>query len=361
MTATKTYVTGAIGSRIESEAFGDPYELPQDLVYGETCATIGAVMLSWRLLLATGESRYADAIERGLFNLVAASTSVTRDSFFYSNPAQRRVARPAAPIGERPRRSEAPGTRPSWFVCTCCPPNILRTIASLSAYVATTSGAGVQIQQYIPSVIDADVDGAPIRVAVESTYPHSGAIQIRVEESPTVPWVLSLRRPEWADRVSVSVNGSPLETAVSASGYLEIEREWNTGDVVEVVLPMNPRFTVAHPQADAARGQVALERGPVVYCFESPDQADVDLNRVDIRTDRPITEETVSILGQDVVVLKASAVERDESAWVDRAWAPADDAPATAGREVELTAIPYHLWANRGPSIMRIYAPYQKA
>jgi DUF1680 family protein len=360
MTSTKTYVNGAIGSRIESEAFGDPFELPQDLVYGETCATIGAVMLSWRLLLATGESRYADAIERGLFNLVAASTSVTRDAFFYSNPAQRRVARPAAPVGERPRRSEAPGTRPSWFVCTCCPPNILRTIASLSAYVATTDSEGIQLHQYIPAVIDTKFSEESVRLKVESCYPDDGAVRIQVEESGLEPWTLSLRVPEWAGAISVSVNGSSVDLPVSPLGYVEVNRGWAAGDVVDVSLPVEPRFTVAHPQADAVRGQVALERGAVVYCFESPDQPEVDLNRIDVRVDRPVSEETRTILGQSVVVLRVSGVERDENGWTDRAWAPVDGAPPASGREVELMAVPYHLWANRGPSMMRIYAPARR-
>jgi hypothetical protein len=359
MAATKTYVNGAVGSRIESEAFGDPYELPQDLVYGETCATIGVVMLSWRLLLATGESRYADAIERGLFNLVAASTSVGRDAFFYSNPAQRRVARPAAPVGERPRRSEAPGTRPSWFVCTCCPPNILRTIASLPAYVATADDTGIQLHQYIPATIDTKIAGDSVRLSVETTYPADGDVRVRVEQSRSQPWTLSLRVPAWAGAISVSVNGSLTELPVTPLGYIEVNREWSIDDVVDVRLPVTPRFTVAHPQVDAVRGQVALERGPVVYCFESPDQPDVDLNRIDVDI-RAITEETTTILGQRVVVLRVSGVERDESAWTDRAWAPVEDAPPTAGREVELKAVPYHLWSNRGPSTMRIYAPTRR-
>ena len=127
MTATKTYLNGAIGSRFEGEAFGDPFELPQDLVYGETCATSGSIMLAWRLLLATGESRFADAIERALHNLVAASTSIGRNTFFYSNPAQRRSPRPAAPDEGRPHRAEAPG---SSCTSTCRSPSTVDRLGS---------------------------------------------------------------------------------------------------------------------------------------------------------------------------------------------------------------------------------------
>jgi DUF1680 family protein len=367
MTRTKTYLNGAIGSRHEGEAFGDSYELPPDLVYGETCATIGAVMLSWRLLLATGESRYADAIERGLFNLVAASTSVERNAFFYANPAQRRVPRPAAVPGERPPRAEAPGTRPSWFVCTCCPPNILRTVASLGAYVATVRAAGVQLHQYIPATIDAPLEGGSVRLEVTTEYPIDGAVRVEVTETTGGTWTLSLRSPEWADRVEVQVNGESVPATASASGYVEIERQWAAGDVVTLALPMAPRFTVAHPQADAVHGQVAIERGPLVYCFESPDQAEgVDLNRVELLVDEPVVEDDpADVLGQTTVVLRAQAVLRADDAEWTSGWAPLGAAPASGDgggseRRVELTAIPYHLWANRGPSVMRIFAPYRR-
>uniref|UniRef100_UPI0035BC6331 glycoside hydrolase family 127 protein n=1 Tax=Agreia sp. TaxID=1872416 RepID=UPI0035BC6331 len=159
MNSAKTYLTGAVGSRFAGEAFGDDYELPPDLAYGETCATIGNIMLSWRLLLATGESRFADTIERALYNLFSASTNTSRTGFFYNNPAQRRAEYPAAPLDERPTRADAPGTRPTWFECACCPPNIMRTIATLSAYIATENATGVQVHQFIPSQLSFVVDG----------------------------------------------------------------------------------------------------------------------------------------------------------------------------------------------------------
>ncbi|WP_150308106.1 glycoside hydrolase family 127 protein [Planctomonas psychrotolerans] len=375
MTATKTYVNGAIGSRVEGEAFGDSFELPPDLVYGETCATIGAMMLSWRLLLATGRSRYADSIERGLFNLVAASTSAERNAFFYANPAQRRTPRPAAPVGERPPRAEAPGTRPSWFVCACCPPNILRTVASLGAYVATSNSTGVQVHQYVPTRITAPVSSGTVALEMSTGYPVDGTVRITVRASTEDAWTLSLRSPDWADTVRVAVNGEAVNAAPSPSGYLEVERRWTEGDEVTMTLPMGPRYTVTHPQTDAVRGQVAIERGPLVYCFESPDQADgVDLNRVDLLVDEPIAEdEPADLLGSTAVVLRVPAVLRDEQAWATTGWAPLDAGPGTqdggtqdggahggAGSRVELVAIPYFLWANRGPSVMRIFTPYRR-
>lgn len=360
MVLSKMYVNGAVGSRFEGEAFGDAFELPPDLVYGETCASIGNVMLGWRLLLATGESRFADVIERSLLNLVAASTSVDRTNFFYNNPAQRRIERPAAPTDARPARAEAPGTRPEWFECACCPPNIMRMIASLGAYVATHDGSGIQIHQYLPASVEVQLDGGPVRLEVSTTYPADGVVRVTVIESPQRGgWTLSMRQPGWCRDVAVQVNGQVVARETAENGYLSITRAWVDGDVVELVLAMPVRLTVAHPAADAVRGAVAIERGPIVYCLESPDQVDeVDLNHVELLTDRPIREELrEDFLGEPTIVLTAEGLARDDGAWAGTAWRTLEDVRQSTGRTVELTAIPYHLWANRGPSTMRIFVP----
>ncbi|GAA0920829.1 glycoside hydrolase family 127 protein [Virgisporangium aurantiacum] len=351
MHATKMYLNGAVGSRFEGEAFGDEYELPPDLVYGETCATIGNIMFSWRLLLATGESRYADSIERSLYNLFAASTSVDRLGFFYNNPAQRRSERPAAPADERPTRADAPGTRPAWFKCACCPPNIMRTVASLGGYVATHTGDGVQIHQYLPATVSA----GPATLEMRTTYPADGTVELTVTDLESPQWTLALRVPDWCADPTVTVNGEPAD-AVRRKGYLEISHYWRVGDTVTLTLPMPARLTVPHPAADALRGTVAIERGPIVYCLESPDQEPgVDLNHVELLVDRPLNEET----RDGTVVITATGVARDDSPWAGRGWATLGEQPAAGGREVTLTAVPYHLWANRGPSVMRVFIPVQ--
>lgn len=359
MTATKTYLNGALGSRFDGEAFGDPFELPPDRAYGETCATIGSIMLSWRLLLATGEARFADSIERNLYNLFAASTSLSRDGFFYNNPAQRRTRRPTAPPDERPSRAEAPGTRPAWFECACCPPNIIRMIASLPAYLATTDHEGIQVHQYMPSSLRFAAPGGTATIAVNTNYPLDGSIAVRVEDTPGDPWTLSMRIPDWADRHSLTVNGHPRASGSIESGYLSVSRIWSAGDTVGLTLDIRPRITVLHPSVDAVRGTLALERGPLVYCLEDVDQAPgVDLDRVALNLDQTILETVEDdLLGQQVVTLRAQGSLRDLSRWSGTGWAPRDHQPPTTSLEIELVAIPYYLWANRGPSTMRIFIP----
>jgi DUF1680 family protein len=359
MNATKTYLTGAVGSRFIGEAFGESYELPPDLAYGETCATIGNMMVSWRLLLATGQSRFADAIERGLYNLFAASTSTDRAGFFYNNPAQRRAALPAAPTDSRPDRADAPGTRPTWFECACCPPNIMRTIASLSAYLATHTLDAVQIHQFMASSLVLPLDAGDVAIDVATNYPIDGDIRVTVSSTPSEPWSLELRIPDWARAASITVNGEPVDATASELGYAVVRRAWASGDAVVLTLPMTPRRTAAHPAVDAVRGEVAIERGPLVYAFESVDQPDgVDLNRVELVRDGSITEEfREDFLGQPTVLLSVQGLARDDSGWASTGWKNFEDVEKVSGQEVRLVAIPYALWANRGPSVMRIFTP----
>jgi DUF1680 family protein len=358
MVAEKTYLTGAVGSRFEGEAFGDPFELPPDLIYGETCAGIASVMASWRLLLATGQGKYADLIERTLHNLFAASTSVAGDGFFYVNPVQRRRPRAAAPVDGKPLRSDAPGTRPAWFDCACCPPNIMRTVASLGGYLATADDTGVQLHLYAPAEIDVLLGDGQVRATVQTDYPLDGTVVVRVEESPSQPWTLSLRIPAWCRGASVEVDGEQLAATADDAGYVRIERAWASGDVVRLVLPMPVRLTVAHPAVDAVRGTVAIERGPLTYCLESVDQSPgVDLDAVELAADPQLRVVTRPDLLGGTLAIEADAVVRDDSGWGGSGWASLGEEPATLTRPVTLTAIPYYLWANRGPSAMRVWIP----
>jgi DUF1680 family protein len=359
LVATKLYLTGAVGSRFEGESFGEEYELPPDLVYGETCATIAGMMVAWRLLLATGESRFADAMERALYNLVAGSTSVQRNAFFYNNPAQRRVARPAAANDGRQQRAEAPGTRPEWFQCACCPPNIMRTVASLGAFVATHDATGLQLHHFLPASLTVPVGSGMVALSIRTGYPADGTVRITLDEASEGDWTLALRRPGWCRQADLMVNGDPFDGSVNARGYLEITRRWRAGDVVAYTMAMPLRLTVAHPAVDAVHGMAAIERGPIVYCFESVDQpSTVDLNHVELKVDEALTEEiNADLPGGPAVVARVPAVARDDSQWGRTGWATLGDEPARRDTDVVLTAIPYHLWANRGPSVMRVFTP----
>lgn len=343
----KQYVTGGLGARWEGESFGDPFELPTDRGYAETCAAIGGVQWAWRMLLATGEARYADQIERMLFNGFLAGVSLGGTEYFYVNPLQLRSDAHA-----EEDRSPAHGRR-TWFSCACCPPNIMRTVSSLTGYVATADGPGLQVHQYAPGTITAPLDGGTLRLRVETRYPDEGRIALHVEEAPAAGSTLALRIPAWAD-------GATLDgERVAAGTYARVARQFAAGDTVVLDLPMTPRLTAADPRVDAVRGSVAIERGPLVYALEQPDQEDgavVDDLRIDLAA--PLSDEfRADLLGGVTVVRARGAAAPGPDAGAPSPYAPAAASARAVTREVTLTAVPYYAWANRGPQPMRVWVP----
>jgi len=337
LASTKTYLTGGIGSRHDGEAIGDPHELPPDRAYCETCAAIASIMWNWRMLLVTGESRFADLLERTLYNGFLAGLSLDGGSFFYTNPLQSRN-------GKRRHR---------WHPVACCPPNIMRLLASLHHYLATTSDSGIQLHQYAPSTIRAVVpDVGTVELAVETGYPWSGSVIVEVVACADAEWTLSLRVPGWA-------RGAVLDGQPVAPGYTELTRRWRRGDRVVLELDVSPRLTAPNPRIDAVRGCVALERGPVVYCFEDGDlPAGASLADIALQTDTaPADSGPLAPLGGFPGV-SVSGVVRDLDRWngteyVDVRELPRDGTPASA----QLLAVPYFAWSNRGDGGMRVWLP----
>ncbi|MCG7284925.1 glycoside hydrolase family 127 protein [Cellulomonas sp. ACRRI] len=334
--ARRTYLTGGMGAHHEGESFGLDFELPPDRAYAETCAGIASVLANHRLLLQSGDARHADAVERTLYNVLAASPSAEGTAFFYTNPLQQRVPG-EVPDPEVASPRAASSLRAPWFHVSCCPTNVTRTVASLAAYVASTDDAGVQLHQYAPGTVATTVGGEPVRLRVETGYPHDGRVVVAVEEAPAA-WTLTLRIPAWA--AGATVDGRPVEP-----GYVAVDGP-AAGGRVELDLPVAPRFTVADPRVDAVRGQVAVEAGPLVYALESVDLGtDVGLARVDTGIAPEVRDGAVTV--------HARTVDVPEGDW------PYADRPAEAGagepRPVPL--VPYHAWGNRGPSTMRVWMP----
>lgn len=343
MWTTKTYLTGGLGARWEGEAFGDEYELPADRAYAETCAAIGGIQWAWRLLLATGDAKYADAIERMLYNGFLAGVSLNGTEYFYVNPLQLRGA--AHPDSSR---SPAHGRR-GWFDCACCPPNIMRTLASLDGYLATASSDAVQLHQYAAGAVGAELDGrGKVELKVETDYPWNGAVRITIEQSVDGPWALELRIPKWAD--GATINGDPA----AAGEYARVEREWVAGEVVELSLPMTTRVVAADPRIEAVQGCVALERGPLVYAVEQVDQ-EANVDDLHLLPETSVAESHDPALLGGVTVLKARG--RAGSGHREDVWPFEPDSADAVGEEVEVTAVPYYAWANREIGAMRVWLP----
>jgi uncharacterized protein len=339
MTAHKMYLTGGVGSRGYGEAFGDPYELPSKEAYCETCAAIADLMWNWRLLLATGEARFADLIERTLYNGFLSGVALDGTHFFYENPLH----------------SDGGQARGEWHLCACCPPNVMRQIALLDHYLATIDPTGVQLHQYARATIQTAVNGHPIGLRVDTDYPWEGHITVRVEETSVEAWALSLRIPEWCAAFEVKINGEDAK-ADRMKGYAVMQRPWHSGDVVTIDLPLPVRVIEPHPRIDALRGCVALERGPLVYCFEGIDQPGVNLTdlRLDPAAACAVVEWADRLGGIHVIRTRGWLAAVDE--WDDRLYRLVIER-TTAAREIELTAIPYFAWANRDAGQMRVWLP----
>jgi hypothetical protein len=342
--ARRTYLTGGMGSHHDGEKFGDDFVLPPDRAYSETCAGVASVMLSWRLLLATGDRRFADLAERTLYNVVATSPSPDGRAFFYANPLHQRVPG-VIPSPDTVSKRASSSLREPWFAVSCCPTNVARTFASLGAYLATTDDQGLQIHQYADSRISATMgDSRRAGVDVTTRYPADGHISIRITETDGNPWSLTLRVPEWSDNAWLTDRGDRRQVG---PGSVTVERVFAPGDQIELELSTSPRWVFPDPRIDSVRGAVAVERGPLVLCVESvdlPRGVGVDSVRVDPEAGLDVDDEVVTAGGR--------LVEVDDHPW------PYTGSPdAVNGDTVPVPLVPYHQWANRGPSTMRVWVP----
>lgn len=340
----KTYVTGGLGARHRDESFGDPYELPAERAYAETCAAIADVHWSWRLLLATGDSRYADAIERALLNAVPAGMAATGDAFFYANPLQVRTGHVEDPGDEDSFVHRVP-----WYTCACCPPNVARLGASLQHYVATVDDGGLTLHQL--AAADVSLPGGV--VTVRTRYPWDGGVDVHVPAG-LGGTRLRLRVPGWCERWTLTLDGRRV-AAAPVLGYVAVSVP-DGGGHVRLELDMPARLLAPHPRVDAVRGCVVAVRGPVVHALE---QADLPVGTVleDVRID-PATPLEVGgpVPGLDVPVLRARGVltgPPDEGAAHPQTGAGV----AEGGVPVALTLVPYARWGNRGTGAMRVWVP----
>ena len=344
----KMYVTGGVGSRAAGESFGDPYELPNATAYAESCAAIANMMWNWRLLLVSGEARFADVLERSLYNGVNSGMSLSGKLYCYRSPLE----------------SAGEDVRASWYDTTCCPPNLERTFASIPGYLYGTSPTGVYLHLYHSSTLDWRLeDGTGLSLVEETDYPWNDTISIMVKPAQPTEFSVFLRIPGWTQKAKVTVNGQPAQPPAKPGEYLEIHRVWKTDDKIRLTLDMSPRVVTANPRVRDDLGRIALERGPLVYCLEQLDLvaqdsvSDISLPLGPVPARGFTTEFRPDMMGGIVVIkhkgIAASKPFSEEPLY--RAWSKGG---SKGSNEVELTFIPYYAWANRLPSPMEVWVPY---
>ena len=350
--SAQMYVTGGVGARSQGEAFGDSYELPNFTAYGESCAAIGNMMWNWRMLTATGDAKYADVIERALYNGINSGMSLDGTLYCYRNP-----------LAFDP--SGGDHIRNPWYDTTCCPPNLERTFASLPGYFYSTSKDGLYLHLYDNSQLDWHLgDGTSLKVVQKTNYPWDGNAEITVTPAKPTEFTFYLRIPGWSNGTQVAVNGKPV-TGVTPGQYLALARRWSPGDEIHVKFGMTPQLIEANRRVVEDFGRVAVQRGPLVYCLEQLDQPegvalyDVSL---DMRHEpaSPFQEEFRSDVLRGIVMLKhmGAAYEKSSSGGgLYYTYTP----NAPKARQVELRFIPYYAWANRAGTPMQVWTPILRA
>jgi DUF1680 family protein len=356
----RMYVTGAIGPQHLGvstrgdkvhEAFAADWELPNRTAYNETCANIGNAMWNRRLLQLTGKATYADVMERVLYNAMLSGVDIAGTHFCYTNP----LARGPKEIALLSHDSE---TRWFTWTCYCCPPNVARTIAGLHEWAYGVSEDGLWVHLYGGSYVETELlNGSRVALVQETDYPWSGEVRLRFEKADG-EFALHVRIPEWADEATVSVNGIAAEAApTTAHGtYVAARRRWKAGDEVRVSLPMRVRLVRAHPLVEEARNQVAVIRGPIVYCLEAVDLPEgVALSEVHLPREATLTPRHDPALLGGVTVLEGEALRiRDCGEWSGKLYQTVSEAQI---EKVPIRLIPYYAWANRGPAEMSVWLP----
>jgi DUF1680 family protein len=333
----RLYLTGGIGPSAFNEGFTEDYDLPDETAYAETCATIGLVLWNHRLLQFEGDGRYADVIERGLYNGFLSGVSLDGRHFFYENPL--------ASAGQRHRAE--------WFNCPCCPPNVARVLASLGDYFYSTGPNDLWLHLFAGNTARLEVGGQAVAITQVTDYPWDGTVEVRLGLEAPGAFTLHLRVPGWCQAHSLTINGEGQAPRAAERGYLSITREWQPGDTVTYRMDMPLRATWAHPAVRQLQGRVALERGPIVYALEGVDFGGIRLDRLSVDPEQVgwafRAEHRPDLLG-GVTVITGTATRID-----DRADGALYASTAPSRSEVDLLAVPYCVWDNRAPGEMRVW------
>lgn len=335
VTLTRMYVTGGIGSTRQNEGFTTDYDLPNDTAYCETCAAIGLVFWAQRMLQFDADSRYADVMERALYNGVMSGISLDGRRFFYVNPLE----------------SAGAHHRQEWFGCACCPPNVMRLLASLGGYLYSQTTSDAYVHLYAQGEGQLTVAGREVTLRQETQYPWDGLVRLTVTPASPAHFGLNLRLPAWCRSATLTLDGEPVDLAANTrQGYVRLAREWTGNEVVELSLPMPVERVYAHPAVKEDAGLVALQRGPMVYCLEAADNA-LPLHRVLLPREAEFTVRHEPELLGGVTVLETEALVESAAGWEGRLYRAMPDAREPLG----IRAIPYCTWDNRDAGAMRVW------
>jgi hypothetical protein len=348
LVSQKTYITGGIGSGGGNEGFDSAYVLPNMSAYCETCSSVGDIFWNQRMFMAEGDAKFYDVLERTLFNAFLSGVSLKGDRFYYPNVLE----------------SMGQHQRGRWFGCACCPPNVARLLPSLPGYIYATADKTIYVNLFMANTANIDLDGMPVSITQSTNYPWDGEIKMEVNPKESSRFAFRIRIPGWAQnspmpgdlyhfqdqsqtKTKISVNGKSVDVIVDAQGYVTLKRKWKQGDIIEVSFPMEVKVVQTNEHVVADRNKIAVERGPIVYCAEWPDNNNGNvLSLMFDKTPRFNAQFNDTLLsGVEVITTTAREVGRN----VDNSF--------KFSEPVKVTLIPYYSWSNRGPGEMMVWLP----
>jgi DUF1680 family protein len=362
----KMYITGACGALYDGvspygtsyeplqiqkthQAYGRAYQLPNMTAHNETCANIGNVLWNWRMLQITGDAKYADVLELALYNSVLSGISLDGDRFFYTNPL--------SASGQFPYQLRWSGGRINYIrLSNCCPPNVVRTIAEAVNYAYSLSDKGLWVHLYGGNTLSTRLkDGAALRLSQKTNYPWDGNVTLTLQAAPATPFTVFLRIPGWSKNAKVLVNGKQAGVAATSGQYAALHRTWKAGDVITLQLPMPVILMESNPLVEETRNQVAVKRGPIVYCLESADlPKGTNLFDIILPGQTKLQPVPMKIDNSTLIGLSGTALLRKDTGWTNTLYR---EAAVNDTRPVKVTFIPYYAWGNRGLSDMSVWVP----
>lgn len=345
----RMYITGGIGSTSIGESFTFDYDLPNDIVYGETCASVGLAFFAHRMLMIEPKSEYADVMERALYNTIIGGMAQDGKSFFYVNPLE---VNPEA-CEKNPTKHHVKPIRQKWFTCACCPPNITRTLTSLGQYIYTVNEETIYTNLYIGGEASINIGDNEIKLIQETDYPWKEEIKIKVIAKEEVKFTLALRIPGWCPEAKIKVNNQVVDIEeITLNGYVMLNREWKASDEIALILKMPILRMKANPLVRADIGKVAIQRGPLVYCLEEADNGS-NIHEIYLPKDSKFEASFNSNLLSGIVVIKTEGKRLVNSEkWIDKLYryeAEEEYIPST------IKFIPYYAWANRNVGEMTVW------
>jgi DUF1680 family protein len=360
----KMYSTGACGSLYDGvspdgtsynpadvqkihQAYGRPFQLPNATAHTETCANIGNVLWNWRMLQITGDAKYADIVELALYNSVLSGISLEGKEFFYNNPLN--VSK------DLPFKQRWSKEREGYIALSnCCAPNVTRTIAEVNNYAYNFSKDGLYVNIYGSNNLNSvTLGGEKIEVEQQTNYPWDGKIILKILKAPKDVYAFFLRIPGWSRDATISVNGKNINDAIVSGSYQKIAQKWQKGDVIELNIPMAVELMQANPLVEEVKNQVAVKRGPLVYCLESNElPANVSVNNVILNVNSKFTTDFIKIDNRELLSITASSSITPDNSWDKKLYKPIS---AKDNKEVTVKLIPYFAWGNNGKGEMSVW------